>query len=83
MITRAIDYFLWFEADSRFFAMEEGWHAANQVALIEGRRTFILDKEKEPFPLFKPQPPDLPGSPDAGRIGTRFFLRTVQVLRRA
>ena len=27
MITRAIEYFLWFGADARFFAMEEGWHA--------------------------------------------------------
>ncbi len=49
MITRAIDYFLWFEADARFFAMEEGWHAPNKIALIEGGRTFILDKEKNRF----------------------------------
>jgi hypothetical protein len=48
-ITREIDYFLWFEAESRFFSMEEGWHAANKLALIEGGRTFILDKEKNRF----------------------------------
>jgi len=45
-ITRETDYFLWFEADSRIFAMEEGWYAANKAALIEGGRTFILDREK-------------------------------------
>jgi beta-lactamase regulating signal transducer with metallopeptidase domain len=49
MITRVIDDFLWFEADARFFAMEEGWHAPNKVALIEEGRTFILDKEKNRF----------------------------------
>jgi hypothetical protein len=49
MITREIDYFLWFEAESRFFSMEEGWHAPNKLALIEGGRTFILDKEKNRF----------------------------------
>lgn len=49
MITRETDYFLWFEAESRFFSMEEGWHAADKLALIEGGRTFILDKEKNQF----------------------------------
>ncbi len=49
MITRETDYFLWFEAESRFFSMEEGWHAADKLALIEGGRTFILDKEKNRF----------------------------------
>ena len=48
-ITRVTDYVLWFEAESRFFSMEEGWHAGNKVALIEGGRTFILDKEKNRF----------------------------------
>jgi len=48
-ITRAIDYFLWFEADARFFAMEEGWHAPNKIALIEEGRTFILNKETNRF----------------------------------
>ncbi len=48
-ITREIDYFLWFEADSRFFSMEEGWHAADKLALIEEGRTFILDKERNRF----------------------------------
>jgi beta-lactamase regulating signal transducer with metallopeptidase domain len=48
-ITREIDYFLWFEADSRFFSMEEGWYAADKVALMEGGRTFILDKAKNRF----------------------------------
>jgi beta-lactamase regulating signal transducer with metallopeptidase domain len=46
MITREIDYLFWFEAESRFFSMEEGWHAANKLTLVEGGRTFILDKEK-------------------------------------
>jgi len=49
MITRETEYFFWFEADSRFFSMEEGWHAGNKVALIEEGRTFILDKEKNRF----------------------------------
>jgi beta-lactamase regulating signal transducer with metallopeptidase domain len=49
MITRETDYFLWFEAESRFFAMDEGWHSADKLALIEGGRTFILDKEKNRF----------------------------------
>jgi beta-lactamase regulating signal transducer with metallopeptidase domain len=49
MITRETDVFLWFEGESRFFSMEEGWHAADKVALIEGGRTFILDKEKSRF----------------------------------
>jgi beta-lactamase regulating signal transducer with metallopeptidase domain len=49
MITRATDYFLWFEGESRFFSMEEGWHAPDRVALIEGGRTFILDKENKRF----------------------------------
>jgi hypothetical protein len=48
-ITREIDLFLWFEGESRFFSMEEGWHASNKVALIEGGRTFILDKERNRF----------------------------------
>jgi len=48
-ITRETDYFLGFEGESRFLAMEEGWHAANQVALIERGRTFILDKKKNRF----------------------------------
>jgi len=49
MITRQITYFLWFETDSRFFSMEEGWHAPNKLALVEANRTFILDKEKNRF----------------------------------
>jgi beta-lactamase regulating signal transducer with metallopeptidase domain len=49
MITTQTDYFLWFEGESRFFAMDEGWHAADKVALIEEGRTFILDKEKNRF----------------------------------
>jgi len=49
MITRETDVFLWFEGESRFFAMDEGWHAADKVALIEGGRTFILDKEYNRF----------------------------------
>ena len=49
MITTQTDYFLWFEGESRFFAMEEGWHAAGKVALVEEGRTFILDKEKNRF----------------------------------
>jgi beta-lactamase regulating signal transducer with metallopeptidase domain len=49
MITRETDYFLWFEAESRFFSMEEGWYTADKSALIEGGRTFILDKEKNRF----------------------------------
>jgi beta-lactamase regulating signal transducer with metallopeptidase domain len=48
-ITRETDYFLWFEADSRFFSMEEGWHAADKLALIEEGRTFILDKGRNCF----------------------------------
>jgi beta-lactamase regulating signal transducer with metallopeptidase domain len=48
-ITREIDYFLWFETDSRFFSMEEGWYAPEKLALLEGARTFILDKEKSRF----------------------------------
>jgi hypothetical protein len=49
MITRETTSFLGFEADSQFFSMEEGWHAPNHVALIEGGRTFILDKERNRF----------------------------------
>jgi beta-lactamase regulating signal transducer with metallopeptidase domain len=48
-ITRETDYFLWFEADSRFFAMEEGWYAGDKMALIESGRTFILNKGKNRF----------------------------------
>ena len=73
MITRAIDYFLWFEADARFFAMEEGWHAPNKIALIEQGRTFILDKEKNRFLFSKPQPQNLSGSPAAGESGNGLF----------
>jgi len=49
MITREINYLFWFEAESRFFSMEEGWHAPGKLALIEGGRTFILDKERNRF----------------------------------
>ncbi len=49
MITRATDYFLWFETESRFFSMEEGWFSADRLALVEEGRTFVLDKQKNRF----------------------------------
>jgi beta-lactamase regulating signal transducer with metallopeptidase domain len=54
MITRETDYFLWFESDSRFFSMEEGWYASDKAVLMERGRTFILDKEKNRFLYLNP-----------------------------